>query len=212
MEQGNDITNTQINAPVSVPEQNNVMTQGVSEKKKGGKGMLYGMVFCMVLAIGGIGFGVWAMMDGNNQMTKLNEQITKSNNQITTLNEQLAECNAESDVLDDEMDESTDEESDKNAVVELNGDMALDLLREAITGKQMGYGVAYANVYAKYNGDDKVSYWVKYWPSHIVSKDVEVAYDIIFTLNDAGGWDFELPGFTGYGPELTQQYTVLRKD
>ena len=37
--------------PAASPE--NIMAQGVSEKKKGGKGMLYGMILCAVLAVGG---------------------------------------------------------------------------------------------------------------------------------------------------------------
>ena len=85
MEQGNDITNTQVNATATAPRQDNMMAGGVSEKKKGGKGMLYGMILCAILAIGGIGFGVWAMMDGNSQVAKKDEQIADLKKQITDL-------------------------------------------------------------------------------------------------------------------------------
>ena len=73
--------------PVSVPEQD-MMATGVNEKKKG-KGMLYGMILCAVLAIGGIGFGVWAMMDGNDQKGAYEEQISNYKKQINELQEKI---------------------------------------------------------------------------------------------------------------------------
>ena len=73
-------------APAPEP---NMMAQGVSEKKKG-KGMLYGMILCAVLAIGGIGFGVWMMMDGNTQKETLNTQISALKQQNNELQEKLS--------------------------------------------------------------------------------------------------------------------------
>lgn len=76
----------------SVPVANeNIMAQGVSEKKKGGKGMLYGMILLAVLAIGGIGFGVWAYMDGDAQKNNLNEQIDSLKKQNNDLMDQLSD-------------------------------------------------------------------------------------------------------------------------
>ena len=37
--------------------------------------MLLGLILCLILAAGGIGFGVWTMMDGNTQKENLNKQI-----------------------------------------------------------------------------------------------------------------------------------------
>ena len=192
--------------PTAKEPEPNIMAQGVSEKKSS-KGMLYGLILCLILAVGGIGFGVWAMMDGNTQKEQLNTQISslkKQNNELSEKIIELEENNAGGNTEEDNTNTPTEAK-------ELNGDTALDLLVKAVTGKQLGYGVGYANVYAKYNGNDKVAYWVKYMPTHIINDEVSVAYDIIFTLNDAGEWEFELPGFTGYGPELEAQYTVLRE-
>ncbi|MBO4813097.1 hypothetical protein J5491_03025 [Candidatus Saccharibacteria bacterium] len=184
----------------------NIMAQGLS-KNKSGKGMLYGLIFCLILAVGGIGFGVWTMMDGNTQKEQLNTQISSLKSQNNELSERIIELE------ENNAGENTEEDNTNTPTEakELNGDIALDLLVKAVTGKQLGYGVGYANVYAKYNGNDKVAYWVKYMPTHIINDEVSVAYDIIFTLNDAGEWEFELPGFTGYGSELEAQYTVLRE-
>ncbi len=54
------------------------------EKKKS-NGILIGLILCLVLAAGGIGFGVFAMMDGNAQKESLNKQISelkKTNNDL----------------------------------------------------------------------------------------------------------------------------------
>ncbi|MBQ3352995.1 hypothetical protein IJG89_01425 [Candidatus Saccharibacteria bacterium] len=71
----------------SDPATPNMMAQGVSEKKNS-KGMLYGLILCAILAVGGIGFGVWAMMDGETQKSGLNEQISTLKAQINKLQEE----------------------------------------------------------------------------------------------------------------------------
>ena len=79
-------------APVAkketAPEQN-IMAVGVSAKKKG-KGMIYGLVLLALLAAGGIGFGVWTMMDGNTQKEQLNSQISALKTQNNELSEKLS--------------------------------------------------------------------------------------------------------------------------
>lgn len=59
-------------------------------EKKSGKGMLLGLIFCLILAAGGIGFGVWTMMDSNTQKTNYEKQISNLNSQISALQEQAA--------------------------------------------------------------------------------------------------------------------------
>ena len=98
MEQGNDITNTQVNATATTSGQDNMTTGGVNEGKKGGKGMLYGMILCAILAIGGIGFGVWAMMDGNSQVAKKDEQISELREQLAEKSETVEENTTVEDV------------------------------------------------------------------------------------------------------------------
>ena len=58
--------------------------------KKSGKGMVLGMIIFAILAIGGIGFGVWAMMDGNTQKTNLEKQISDLRTQNNQLLGQIA--------------------------------------------------------------------------------------------------------------------------
>lgn len=201
-EMNNIPNNEPMNAP-QAPEQ--VVTEQVTvteagpapampeTPKKKNNGMLIGLILCLLVAAGGIGFGVFAMMDGNAQTTELNKQISSLKKQNSDLLEQISEF-----------------EKIEYVEEELSGDIALDLLQKANNGNQE-YEIGYANVYAKYNGEDKVSYWVKYYPVNVKSDEVGLAYDIIFTLNDDGEWEFELPGFTGWGPDLEEQYTVLRE-
>ena len=88
MEQDNNTVNTQVDVPVSVPEQNNMMAEG-NEKKKGGNGVLIGLVLCVIAAVAGIGFGVWAMMDGNTQKDNYEKQISSLRNQIGELQNKI---------------------------------------------------------------------------------------------------------------------------
>lgn len=81
------------NAGAAVPRNKptapeNIMAQGISAKKNS-KGMIFGMVLLVILAIGGIGFGVWAWMDGNAQKDSLNSQIAVLNAQNVELREQI---------------------------------------------------------------------------------------------------------------------------
>ena len=72
------------------PNQNNQNVEPVSnsdvvfrDKPKINKGVIVGMVCLALLAVGGISFGVWAMMDGNAKVTKKNEQIAELNSKLT---------------------------------------------------------------------------------------------------------------------------------
>lgn len=184
-------------------------TQSVSREfvarndSKKNNGMLIGMIILAILAVGGVGFGVWAMMDGNAKVEKKDAQITELNKQVSELNDKLAESSVISDDIG--TDDGTSAGDD-----ELNGDIALDLLQEASVGKQLGYGVGYANVHAKCVDGDKVSYWVTYANSHRVNTDVPEFGDIMFEKDENGEWKFELPGFTStYTDEYVANCTVI---
>ena len=73
-------------APETTPETPSMVVQD-PDKKQTNKGMILGMVLLAILAIGGIGFGVWTMMDGNQQKEQLNTQI----NTLKTQNSELLE-------------------------------------------------------------------------------------------------------------------------
>lgn len=148
--------------------------------KKDNKGMLIGMILAIVVAVAGIGFGAFSMISGAQNEDNYKKQIASLQSTNANLSAQLAEVEA------------------------LNGDEALALLQAAAP-----YTISYANVYAKYNGeDDIVAYWVKYLPTN-VPEGTTVANDIIFTLNDEGEWEFSLPGMTTLAPELANDYVLL---
>ena len=57
------------------------------DKPKKSHGMFYGMILLAILAAGGIGFGVWAMMDGNSRAQKKDEQISQLQSQLAEKSE-----------------------------------------------------------------------------------------------------------------------------
>lgn len=52
------------------------------DKPKKNKGMIAGLIILALLAAGGIGFGVWAFLSGNQKEAKLNEQISDLQSQL----------------------------------------------------------------------------------------------------------------------------------
>ena len=58
---------------------------------KGSKrtGWILAVVLLLIVAIGGVGFGVWAMMDGNTQKEQLNSQISTLKKQNSELQSEL---------------------------------------------------------------------------------------------------------------------------
>ena len=64
----------------------------VPEQKKGHGAVIAAILFA-VLAIGGIGFGVWTMMDGNTQKEQLNTQVDSLKKQNNELLDKVAELN-----------------------------------------------------------------------------------------------------------------------
>lgn len=96
MEQEGNAANNQTSVPVSVSEQNGMMTAETSDKKKTGNGMLIGMILCALIAVCGIGFGVWAMIDGNVQKEQLNSQISTLKSQNNELKDKIEIANESS--------------------------------------------------------------------------------------------------------------------
>ena len=75
-------------------------------------GMVLGMVIFAILAIGGIGFGVWEMMDANTRVESLNKQIDSLKAQNSSLSGRIEELESE---LEEEIDEV---ESDEEEIIE----------------------------------------------------------------------------------------------
>lgn len=64
---------------------------------KGGKktGWIMAVVLLLIVAAGGVGFGVWAWVDGNTQKDALNDQISSLKKQNSELMEQISSLNDE---------------------------------------------------------------------------------------------------------------------
>lgn len=90
-EQNINIETPELNQVNNSDKSGNIMEQGLSAVKKPGKGLIAGMIVCAILAVAGIGFGVWAMMDGNAKTDELNSQVAKSNAQVAQLQKQNEE-------------------------------------------------------------------------------------------------------------------------
>ncbi len=79
-------------APVKeTPKKDNLFENA---PKKRGKGMVIGLVICILLATAGIAFGVWTMMDSRKQKDALNEQISTLKTQNSELMNKLNITNA----------------------------------------------------------------------------------------------------------------------
>ncbi len=77
------------NKPVTTePAKDNI---AFADKPKKNNGMLIGLILCLLLAVGGIGFGIWAMMDGNAQKDALNSQISALKAQNNELSNKVTE-------------------------------------------------------------------------------------------------------------------------
>lgn len=171
---GNESVSTSATVPTSVSEQNTAPQN--SEKKKG-KGLIYGMILLAIFAVGGIGFGVWVMMDESSQLDSKDKQISDLKNQISELSNTIAEYK---------------KENDEQVGNELNGDVALKLLQEASSGQHLGYGVANANVYSKCVDEDKEYYYVRFSTSHRIREGI-IEYGSVKFEKDDNNWKFELP-------------------
>lgn len=86
---------------------------------KGSKktGWILAVVLLLIVAIGGVGFGVWAMMDGNAQKDALNSQISTLKKQNSDLSEQIT-------LLNEQIDAMNKNSSDKNGTEAGNGDVS----------------------------------------------------------------------------------------
>ena len=100
------------------PNQNNQNVEPVSnsdivfrDKPKINKGVIVGMVCLVLLAVGGIGFGVWAMMDGNAQKEQLNSQID-------TLKQQNSELQDKANISGDIAPSGDVSEGDVNPIIQ----------------------------------------------------------------------------------------------
>ena len=118
-ENANDIlTNNGVNEmremTSAVEDVNNEPMVGVPAQKKAG-GMLIGLIILAIVALGGIGFGVWAMMDGNNQVADANKKVAAANQQVNELEKQ-----------NEELQDKLDRQEGQNASAGTGGDASVN--------------------------------------------------------------------------------------
>lgn len=96
------------------------------DTSKKSKGMAIGMILLALLAVGGIGFGVWTMMDGNSQKEQLNGKISDLESEIVQKNDKISELetkNSSSSVQQQQ--EYLDEGQGEFTIIEI-GDCIMD--------------------------------------------------------------------------------------
>ncbi len=98
MESDQDI----VNQPVeSAAKKSEPLTDGSNlvfrDKPKKSKGMIVLVIFLILLAAGGAGFGAWAYLSGNQQQEQLNSRINELNQQNNELQEKLNNASATTD-------------------------------------------------------------------------------------------------------------------
>ena len=101
MQPNNTVNNTSpAPAPMTTP-----MNPGgdivFKDKPKKKTGLIIGILFLILLAAGGIGFGIWAYLDGNQKTSDLNNQISDLQNQLANQPEKeetIINKNTESDI------------------------------------------------------------------------------------------------------------------
>lgn len=96
------------------------------DKPSKSKGMIAGMVVLALLAVGGIGFGVWAMMDGNSQKEQLNGKISDLESEIVQKNDKISELESKSSSSSvQQQQEYLDEGQGEFTIIEI-GDCIMD--------------------------------------------------------------------------------------
>lgn len=137
-----------------------------NDKKKGNMGMLIGLIVAVVLALGGIGFGVFATIQKANDADSYEKQIASLKKTNAELSDQLAE------------------------VAETAGDLdnarALKILQTAELGMGGEYSVEYARVDECYNTNGAISCRVAY-VTRIVDGSL-IEREITLVEDENGEW------------------------
>ena len=114
------------------PNQNNQDVEPVSnsdivfrDKPKMNKGVIVGMVCLALLAVGGISFGVWAMLDGDQQKERLNSKISDLESEIVQKDDKISELEEKNSSSSTQQQEYSDEEQRGFTIIEI-GDCIMD--------------------------------------------------------------------------------------
>ena len=108
-------------APVPNPEKTPAVepnTMSTNLPKKNNKGMILGMILLAIIAVAGIAFGVWTMLDSNTQKDQLNSQITALKAQNNSLQDQITELQQQIESYDNVYEIYPPEWGEAEAVIE----------------------------------------------------------------------------------------------
>lgn len=72
--------------------------ESATNNKKKGQWMLPTAIICLVLGLGGVGFGIWALLNSNTRVSELNTEV----NSLRSQNEEL---NVQNEALNEEVEE-----------------------------------------------------------------------------------------------------------
>lgn len=78
------------------PQINVNNTEAAKPRTKKSHGLVLGLILCLILAAGGIGFGVFEMMESNNKETRISDyknEVASLNSKINTLTDEIEELN-----------------------------------------------------------------------------------------------------------------------
>lgn len=202
-------------ALASMPMESNPNTSPMGmTQKKSGKGMLYGMIIFAILAIGGISFGVWAMMDGNSKVANLEKQVTDLRAQNNKLLEQLAEYSVDNGDDDDNDEMVNDVLIDEWALKIKIGDnikvLSIDLANKGdfeeayIRAVSSDLADVIMNMDVSITGNIPGNYIIRSQQSTIKQPGVDI--DLMPVYND-GEYNYFTYQPTGYVLEGLEQYT-----
>lgn len=171
--------------------------------KKEGNGLKIALIVALVLAIGGIGFGIYGVIDG----AKKDEQITELKNQLNEAKEQNSKNNTQSsgtssDGSDDDS-TTTGSDSDNTEVptVKLTDARAKDLIEQK--RESLGYNTWTTGMARLTMRGDNYYYLVAY--TQVESDGTTTELSTIFHYEN-GEWVFDLPGSSGYTADYLEQY------
>ena len=176
--------NVDTGAPIAPVTKNN--------KQNVGLGLKIATVFACVVAVCGIGFGIYGMMQStqkDSQISDLKAQVVKKDETITNLEAEIA--NKETTIIDVDSDDE----------IKLSDTEAQTLIESK--RQELGYDTWTTGVAKVIKKGDDNYYWVVYEEKNNDGYTSEL--NVIFHYED-GSWVFSIPGFSGTTAETIEKY------
>lgn len=168
------------------------ITPAVDSKQKSGNSLKITTTIACVVAVCGIGFGVYGMLQSFNkdgQISDLKAQVVKKDETITNLEAEIA--NKETAIIDVDSDDE----------IKLSDTEAQTLIESK--RQELGYDTWTTGVAKVTKKGDDNYYWVVYEEKNNDGYTSEL--NVIFHYED-GSWVFSVPGFSGTTAEIVEEY------